>query len=123
MLKAGLMHIDSGDVTPGLSHTSDTALPGPASKQSPRVTFHGSSSGPFIHGRSKQRKLEGRCVLNANTNPPNELSGAEPVPSAEEISILSQVKSCDLQPGSPIPSLSAVICSQEQLSCIFRKEW
>lgn len=102
-LKAGPMHVDSVDVTPGLSHTSDSALPVPASKQSLRVTFRGSFSDPFIHGRSKPRKLGDRCAADANTNPPSELSGAEPVPSAEEISLFSQVKNGDLQPGSLIP--------------------
>lgn len=101
-LKADPMHVDSVDVTPGLSHASDSALPVPASKQSLRVTFRGSFSDPFIHGRSKPRKLGDRCAADANTNPPNELSGAEPVPSAEEISLFSQVKNGDLQPGSLI---------------------
>lgn len=117
------MHVNSVDATPGLSHASDSALPLPASKQSRRVTFQGSSSDPFIHGRSKQRKLGDRCAADANANPPNELSGAEPVLSAEEISLFPQAKNGDLQPGSPIPSLSAVICSQKHVSCIFRKGW
>ena len=75
-----------------LSRASNSAVPVLASKKSLRVTLLDSLFNFIIHGRSKQRKLGDRCAADTNTNPSNELSGAELVTSAEKISLSSQVR-------------------------------
>lgn len=91
-LKAGLIHVDSVDVTPDPSHASNSALPVLASLRISWSDISGLFIYFIIHGRSKQRKLRGRCAADTNTNPSNELSEAELVTSAENISLSFQVR-------------------------------
>lgn len=87
-----------------ICHMQVTALPIPTSEQSLGVTFLDSLFNFIIHGRGKQRKLGDRCAANTNTNPSNELSGAELVTSGEKFPFLprSEIETCSL--ARPYPA-------------------
>jgi len=98
------MPVGNVGVTPGLSHASNSALPVLTSERSLRATFPDSLLHFIIHGTSKQRKLGDRCEADTNTNPSNELNGAELVTLGEKFPFLPRPGDETCSPAHPYPA-------------------